>query len=76
MGLTMFGLLFIALGWFVQVVSMEKKNPKMNLWFLVSNIIGTFLLILDSISANFFMSALLYAIVVFSATGVLLKAHK
>lgn len=72
----MFGLLFIALGWFVQVVSMEKKNPKINLWFLVSNIIGTLLLILDSITVNAFMTALLYAIAAFSATGVLLKLNK
>lgn len=72
----MFGLLFIALGWFVQVVSMEKKNPKINLWFLVSNIIGTALLILDSISANAFMPALLSAISIFAATGVLLKLNK
>lgn len=76
MGLTLFGSLFIALGWVVQVVSMEKKNPKINLWFLVSNIIGSALLILDSISANGFMSALLSAISVFAATGVLLKLNK
>ncbi len=72
----MFGLLFIALGWIVQVVSMENKNPKINLWFLVSNIIGTFLLILDSISANGLISALLSAISIFAATGVLLKLNK
>lgn len=72
----MFGLLFIALGWFVQVVSMDAKNPKINLWFLVSNIIGTFLLIMDSIAANAFMTTLLYAITVFSATSILLKLNK
>ncbi len=76
MGLTMFGLLLIGLGWFVQLITMEKKNPKINMWFLVSYIVGAFLLIFDSISTNAFMSALLNAVTVFAATGVLLKSNK
>ena len=72
----MFGLLFIALGWFVQFISMEKKNPKINMWFLVSYIVGVFILIFDSISANTFITLILHLIAVLAATGVLLKLSK
>lgn len=76
MNMTMFGLTIIALGWVIQFASIEKKNQSLNLWFLVGNIVGTLLLILDSISTNAFMSALLYAATIFAATGVLLKLNK
>lgn len=76
MGLAIFGLTAITLGWLVQFGSCSKKKPQITMWFLVFYILGVLLLILDAISSNNYMSALLNAASVFAATGVLLKTHK